>query len=80
MDILLLKYTPEQKKSPYPYHAPESLWSILQSDSGVTPPPCAGVMHSFAGMDHNEDTTWNIEQIPNSLDLMSIFLDSVLRD
>ena len=40
----------------------------------------AGVMHSFAGMVHNEDTTWNIEQIPNSLDLMSIFLDSVLRD
>ena len=40
----------------------------------------AGVMHSFAGMVHHEDTTWNIEQIPNSLDFMSIFLDSVLRD
>jgi hypothetical protein len=40
----------------------------------------AGVMQSFAGMVHNEDTTWNICQIPNSLDLISIFLYSILRD
>ena len=38
----------------------------------------AHIMHSFAGMVHNEDTTWNIDQIPHSLDLMSIFLDSIL--
>jgi hypothetical protein len=27
---------------------------------------------------HNEDTTWNIDQIPNSLDFTSIFLYSIL--
>ena len=37
-------------------------------------------MHSFAGMVHNEDTTWNIDQIPSSLDVMSIFLHIILRD
>jgi hypothetical protein len=35
-------------------------------------------MHSFAGMVLNEDTTWDIDQIPHILDLMSIFLDSIL--
>jgi hypothetical protein len=38
----------------------------------------AGIMRIFAGMVHNEDITWNIDQIPHSLDLMSIFLDSIL--
>jgi hypothetical protein len=38
----------------------------------------AGIMHSFAGMVHNEDTTRNIDQIPHILDLMSIFLDLIL--
>ena len=37
-------------------------------------------MNSFAGMVHNEDTTENIEQIPISLYVVSIFLDLVLRD
>ena len=35
---------------------------------------------SFAGMVHNEDTTLNIVQIPSSFDVMSIFLDFILRD
>ena len=39
-----------------------------------------GILHSFAGMVHNEDTTWNIVEIPSSLDVMSIFLDFILRD
>ena len=33
-------------------------------------------MHNFAGMFHNENTTWNIDQIQHSLDIMSILLDS----
>ena len=37
-------------------------------------------MHSFAGMVHNEDTTKNIDQIPSSVAVMSIFLDFMLRD
>ena len=32
-----------------------------------------GFMHSFAGMVHNEDTTWSIDLIPSRLDEMSIF-------
>jgi hypothetical protein len=36
-------------------------------------------MHSFAGMVHNEDTTWNNDKIPHSLDVMSIFLDLILK-
>ena len=35
---------------------------------------------NFAGMDHNEDTTNNIDQIHSSVDLMSIFLQLMLRD
>ena len=29
-----------------------------------------GIMHSFAGMVHNEDTTKNIDQIPSSVEVM----------
>ena len=29
----------------------------------------------FAGMVHNEDTTCNIDQVPNSLDAICIFLE-----
>jgi hypothetical protein len=36
-------------------------------------------VHSFAGMVHNEDTTWNNDQIPHSLEVMSIFLHLILR-
>ena len=39
-----------------------------------------GLMHSFTDMVHNEDTAWNIDQILCSQDLMSIFLDLILRD
>jgi hypothetical protein len=31
-------------------------------------------------MFHNEDTTWNIDQIPGRIDVMSIFLDFIFRD
>jgi hypothetical protein len=57
--------------------------------SGLIGPKCklpqhgssfAGIMHSFAGMVHNEDTTWNMDQIPHSLAVMIIFLDLILRD
>ena len=37
------------------------------------------IMHSFASVVHNEDTTWNIDQITHSLYEMSIFLDLLLR-
>ena len=39
-----------------------------------------GLMHSFAGKVYNEDTTWNIDQITRSLDVISILLDFILRD
>ena len=42
--------------------------------------PVVGLMHSFAGMVQNEDSNKNIAQIPSSLDVMSIFLDFILRD
>ena len=31
------------------------------------------IVHSFAAMVHNEDTTWNVDQIPRCLDVISIF-------
>ena len=37
-------------------------------------------MHTFAGMVHIEDTTWNICQIPSSWDVMSILRLFCLRD
>ena len=37
-------------------------------------PVLGGHVHSFAGIVHNEDTKWNIDQI------MSIFLGIILRD
>jgi hypothetical protein len=40
----------------------------------------AGVLHSFAGMVQNVDTTWNNIQITHWLDVTSIFLDLNLRD
>ena len=38
-----------------------------------------GLVHSFAGMVQNEDTTSNIVRIPSSLDVMSIFLNYIIR-
>ena len=32
------------------------------------------LMHNFAGVVHNEDTTWIIKQIQHCLNVMSIFL------
>ena len=37
-----------------------------------------GLMHSFAGMGHNKDTTGNIHRISRSLDIMGIVLDFLL--
>ena len=37
-------------------------------------------MNNFLGMVYNKDTTWKINQIQDSLAVMSIFLDLYLRD
>jgi hypothetical protein len=39
----------------------------------------AGIMHSFAGIVHNEDTTLNNNQVLHIWDVMSIFLDLILE-